>query len=230
VGSEQQLVERFNEDLSALMERIGSSEPQFVLDKLEIVRSRLVELKQRNIVKINHSAMELLVACSLIREGYDIVVEQALGGNLICDLYGTKGEGSLIVEVETGYTPPDHALDPLTYNRSRTASKISRYSSFANKFALGTPPFNLLPVDPIFLKSPRLRTPAEMHRIKKLCDYYYSQPPVSFDEIQNARLHSVYLIDVDNARVEQVDPEAYIEFLSRTPYLHAMNGKAQEEK
>lgn len=223
-------MERFNEDLSTLMERMKSDQSPFVLDKLERVRSRLVELKQRNIVKINHSAMELLVACSLISDGYDVIVEQAVEGNLICDLYATKGEGSLIVEVETGYTPPDHALDPLTYNRSRTASKISRYSSFANKFALGTPPINILPVDPIFLKSPRLRKPAEIYQIKKLCDNYYSQPPVSFDEIQNARLHSIYIIDVDNAKVEQIDPETYLEFLSRTPYLHATNGKRQEEK
>ena len=214
-------MERFNEDLSALIERIRPNQPALVLEKLERVRTRLVELKQRNIVKINHSAMELLVACSLIGEGYDVIVEQAVGGNLICDLYATKGEGSLIVEVETGYTPPDHALDPLTYNRSRTASKISRYSSFANKFALGTPPINILPVDPIFLKSPRLRKPAEIYHIKKLCDSYYSQPPVSFDEIQNARLHAIYMIDVDKAKVVQIDPEAYMEFLSRTPYLHA---------
>jgi hypothetical protein len=223
-------VERFNEDLSTLMERIKSNQPPFVLDKLERVRSRLIELKQRNIVKINHSAMELLVASSLITEGYDVIVEQAVEGNLICDLYATKGEGSLIVEVETGYTPPDHALDPLTYNRSRTASKISRYSSFANKFALGTPPINLLPVDPIFLKSPRLRKPAEIYHIKKLCDNYYSQPAVSFDEIQNARLHSIYIIDVDDAKIEQIDPETYVEFLSRTPHLHTMNGKGHEEK
>ena len=223
-------MERFNEDLSTLMERIKSNQPPFVLDKLERVRSRLIELKQRNIVKINHSAMELLVASSLITEGYDVIVEQAVEGNLICDLYATKGEGSLIVEVETGYTPPDHALDPLTYNRSRTASKISRYSSFANKFALGTPPINLLPVDPIFLKSPRLRKPAEIYHIKKLCDNYYSQPAVSFDEIQNARLHSIYIIDVDDAKIEQIDPETYVEFLSRTPHLHTMNGKGHEEK
>jgi len=230
VSSEQRLVDRFNEDLSTLMEKIRSSQPRFVVDKLESVRSRLVELKQRNIVKINHSAMELVVASSLIREGYDVVVEQDLGGNLICDLYATKGEGSLIVEVETGYTPPDHALDPLMYNRSRTVSKISRYSSFANKFALGTPPVNILPVDPIFLKSPRLRTPAEMYHIKKLCDNYYSQPPVSFDEIQNARLHSIYMIDVDDATVQQVDPEAYVEILSRLPRPHLINSKGQQER
>jgi hypothetical protein len=222
-------VEKFNDDLSTLIERIKLNQPRLALDKLERVRSRLVELKQRNVVKINHSAMELLVACSLISEGYDVNVEQTLEGSLVCDVYAAKGEGSLIVEVETGYTPPDHALDPVTYNRSRTASKISRYSSFANKFALGTPPINILPVDPIFVKSPRLRKPAEIYHIKKLCDNYYSQPAVSFDEVQNARLHSIYIIDVDNARVEQIDPETYLEFLSHTPYLHAMNPKGQVE-
>lgn len=202
------------------MERIAASEPQFILEKLDGVRSRLVELKQLKIVKINHSVMELLVACSLIREGYEVTVEQELGNNLICDLYATKGRDNMIVEVETGYVPPDHALDPLTYNRSRTVSKISRYSHFANKFALCTLPFNIMPVDPIFLKSPRLRTLAEMCHIKKLCDNYYSQPPVSFDEIQAARLNAVYLIDVDNASVEQLDPETYVGFLSSTPYVH----------
>jgi len=226
-GSRAAGVERFNDDLSTLMERIGSSEPQFIMDKLDRVRSRLVQLKQRKIVKINHSAMELLVARSLIKEGYEVIVEHELGGNLICDLYATKGGGSMIVEVETGYTPPDHALDPLTYNLSRTASKVSRYSHFANKFALGTLPINIMLVDPIFLKSPSLRTPAEMYSIKKLCDNYYSQPPVSFDEIQNARLHSVYLIDVDNASVEQFDPETYLEFLSHAPYLVTKNWKAR---
>jgi len=191
------------------------------MNKLEQVRLRLVELKQRNVVKISHSAMELLVACYLIADGYNVVVEKALEDNLVCDLYATKGDGALIVEVETGYTPPDHALDPLTYNRSRIASKISRYSSFANKFALGTPPISILPMDLVFLKSPRLRTPAEIYRIKKLCDNYYSQPPVSYDEIQNARIHCIYMIDVDNASVEQVDPEAYIEFLSHVPFPSA---------
>ena len=202
------------------MERIAVSEPQYILEKLDRVRIRLVELKQLKIVKINHSVMELLVACSLIREGYDVIVERELGDNLICDLYATKAGGSIIVEIETGYVPPDHALDPLTYNQSRTASKISRYSHFANKFALATLPFNIMPVDPIFLKSPRLRTLAEMYHVKKLCDNYYSQPPVSFDEIQTARLHGVYLIDVDNASAEQLDPETYVEFLSSAPYPH----------
>lgn len=43
-------MERFNDDLSTLIERIGSNQPQVVLGRLEKVRSKLVELKQRNMV------------------------------------------------------------------------------------------------------------------------------------------------------------------------------------
>jgi hypothetical protein len=46
--------------------------------------------------------------------------------------------------------------------------------------------------------------------VKSLCDLYYKSPPVALDEVENARLHSIYLIDVDNAAVQEVDPETYV--------------------
>lgn len=210
-------MERFGEDLLAVMERIGAQQPPFVIQKLEKVWSRLLELKKRNMVKINHSVMELLTARSLILEGYDVTVEYPLGGNLVCDLHATKGSGTLILEIETGYVPPDHALDPLTYNRARVASKISRYNSYANKFTLGTPPTNILQIAHLFLKPPSLRRPEDIYPMKKLCDTYYSEPPVEFEDIRNARLHAIYIIDVDGLEVRQLDPEAYIDSVSNAP-------------
>jgi hypothetical protein len=210
-------VERFNEDLSVLMERVTAHQPNSVVDALEKVRLRLLELKQRNMVKINHSVMELLTAWSLVVEGYDVTVEYPVAGDLVCDLLAAKGDGNVIVEIETGYIPPDHALDPVTYSRARIASKISRYSSYANKFALGTSPTNLLQIDDVFMKPPRLRKPEELTAIKRLCDKYYSAPPVEVEEIRNSRLHAIYIIDVDNARVRQLDPEGYRDALSTVP-------------
>jgi hypothetical protein len=210
-------VERFNEDLSVLMEQVTAHQPDSVVNALEKVRVRLLELKQRNMVKINHSVMELLTAWSLVVEGYDVTVEYPVAGDLVCDLLAAKGDGNVIVEIETGYIPPDHALDPVTYSRARIASKISRYSSYANKFALGTSPTNLLQIDDVFMKPPRLRKPEELTAIKRLCDKYYSAPPVEVEEIRNSRLHAIYIIDVDNARVRQLDPEGYRDALSTVP-------------
>jgi hypothetical protein len=210
-------VERYNEDLSVLMERITAHQPNSVVSTLEKVRARLLELKQRNMVKINHSVVELLTAWFLVVEGYDVTIEHPVAGDLVCDVYATKGDGKVIVEIETGYIPPDHALDPLTYSRARIASKISRYSSYANKFVLGTPPTNLLQIDDVFLKPPRLRKPEELSAIKRLCDRYYSAPPVQVEEIRNSRLHAVYVIDVDNVRVKQFDPDGYRDAVSSAP-------------
>jgi len=128
-------------------------------------------------------------------------------------VYAKKGDGSFIVEIETGFTPPEHALDPLAYYVSRIASKISRYSQFASKFALATPPVSILPIPEIFLNPPRNRKAAEIKRVKELCDKYYKNPPISVDEIQNARLHAIYIINIDDANVNELDPEAYQELI-----------------
>ncbi|MEM1990763.1 MAG: hypothetical protein QW782_09080, partial [Candidatus Bathyarchaeia archaeon] len=60
-------------------------------------------------------------------------------------------------------------------------------------------------------KPPRYRTQSEIKEIKNLCDLYYSNPPVNFDEIKNARLHAIYVIDIDKGLVRETDPNTYLE-------------------
>ncbi len=206
-------LEKFTRDVSDVAFKACVNEDQIVLQRVNFVKQRLIDLYKRNLVKINHSVMEIVCAKYLIKHGYDVDVERQLSDTLVCDVYATKGDGSFIVEIETGFTPPEHALDPLGYYISRIASKISRYSQFATKFALATPPVSVLPIPEIFMKAPRNRKVAEIKRIKELCDKYYKNPPISTGEIQNARLHSVYIISVDDANVNELDPEAYQELI-----------------
>jgi hypothetical protein len=154
--------------------------------------------------------MELVCAKYLIQKAYEVQLEYRLNEILTCDLYGIKGMGNLIVEVETGFIPPENALAPLTYASARLASKIIRYSSFAGKFALGVPPHYILPFPTTLAKPPRNRSDQEIAQIKKLCDAYYQKPPVASEEIRNARMQDIYIIDVDRARVQEIDPEAYL--------------------
>jgi hypothetical protein len=211
--------EKFNEDINTLLERISENEDIRVKSELERISDRLVKLYRRNLVKINHSVMELLCAKHLILKGYYVDVEHQLSDMLVCDLFGVRGEGKLIIEIETGYTPPDHALDPSTYNRARIASKIARYSAFSDKFGLGTLPTNILQIPGVFQKPPSHREADEILEVKALCDKYYKKPPVSFDEIKNARLHAIYIIDVDEALVREIDPEAYIDEVLKIPFI-----------
>lgn len=185
--------------------------------KLNSLKDQLVHLHEKNMVKINHSVMELVCARYLILAGYDVEVERFLDG-ISCDIYAIKGLGSLIVEVETGFVPPDHALDPFTYCKARIVSKITRYSGFAEKFALAAPPYYIIPIPQVLIKPPRYRTEKEMKDIKSLCDLYYHNPPVSPAEIKNARLHTVYVVDVDKVEVKETDPVNYIERCEQFAY------------
>ena len=202
--------EKFEEDLIFMLSKLGQGMQEERRDKLNRLKDRLMQLHKANMVKINHSVMELVCAKYLILKGYDAIVEHPLDGGLTCDLYATKGYGSLIVEIETGFIPPDHALDPTTYLLARIAGKIVRYSDYADKFALGIPPYYILQIPQAFSISPRQRKTEDLERIESLCDLYYQNPPVSLEEVKNARLHVIYIIDVDDATIEEISPETYV--------------------
>lgn len=202
--------DKFKEDLEFLFSKLGHDMQGKGKKSLGRLKDRLIELQKINVVKINHSVMELVCAKHLILKQYDVKVEHQMGESLTCDLYGSKGYGSLIVEIETGFIPPEHALDPSRYISARIASKIIRYSNYASKFALGTPPHYVLPIPHVLLVPPRQRTLENLQTIKSLCDLYYQEPPVSLEEVKNARLHVIYVIDVDKASVQEVDPETYL--------------------
>jgi len=170
-----------------------------------------VKLYRKNLVKINHSALELVCARSLVDAGYSVKVEHRLDRALICDVIGTRGDGPLIVEIETGFIPPEAALEPSAYARSRIASKVARYSRFAGKFALGTTPSYVLDLPEFFVKPPRERSLTEAERIKALTDVRYNEPPISIEELMHARVHMIFVIDVDSASTQEVDPETYVD-------------------
>jgi len=190
---------------------MSAGEPEEIVERMNFVKNRLIELYMRNLVKINHSSMELVCAKHLIHYGYKVDVEKQLTDILICDLYAEKGDGAAIVEIETGFIPPEHALDPLSYYAARIASKIARYSKHANQFVLATPPVSILPIPTLFRRPPRDRRPSEIKKVKVLCDKYYKNPPVTEDEILNGRLHITYIINIDAGKVVEMDIDSYFE-------------------
>lgn len=207
----------FEEDLNVLFSRLRIGLNRFESENLKNLMDKLVSLHGKRLVKINHSVMELVCAKYLIVAGYNVDLERVLD-SISCDIYATKGLGTLIVEVETGFVPPEHALDPLTYCKARITSKITRYSNYAEKFALAAPPHYVMWMPKALTKPPRYRTEDEVKEIKALCDLYYSNPPVSLDEIRNARLHTIYILDVDNALVRETDPRDYLERTNKMTY------------
>jgi hypothetical protein len=201
---------KFERDLSILVNKLSDSESKHVAREIDRLKSDLVLLHKKHLVKINHSVMELICAKYLILSDYYVDVERNLDG-LSCDIYASKGLGNMIVEVETGFVPPEHALDPLTYIKARIVSKITRYSNYAEKFCLAIPSHYILWIHQALVETPHNRTAKEIKEIKSLCDLYYSNPPIKNEEIINARIHTVYIVDVDNVEIRETEPAFFVE-------------------
>jgi hypothetical protein len=201
---------KFEEDLDSLSNKLCHGENEYISNEIKRLKKRLISLHKTNLVKINHSIMELVCAKYLILADYYVDLERVLDG-ISCDVYALKGFGSLIIEIETGYIPPEHASDPSTYIKARVASKITRYSSYAHKFCLAIPVHYIMNIHTALIKPPRERTEKEIKEVKMLCDLYYSNPPVSIKEIRNAKIHTIYILDVDNLIVKETEPSTYAE-------------------
>ena len=204
-------VEKFQDDVYSITELLSEHLSPELIPKLNFVRQNLIEYYKKNLVKINHSVLELICAAELISHGFSVDVEKSISDVLVCDLFGKKGDGTSIIEIETGFTPPEHALDTVDYYAARIVSKIARYSKHCGKFSLATPVVNILPISEIFLLPPNTRKPEDIEKLKQLCDRFYKNPQIKLDDIQNAHIHSVYLINTDKGFAKEMDPESYIQ-------------------
>ena len=205
----QSIGNKFIQDLDSVIKKFEDELSEKEYQKILRLREDLIEKQSKRQVKINHSVMEIICAKHLIKNGFDVDIEHELT-SLSTDIYAKKGYGSLIIEVETGFVPPDHALDPMGYLKGRITSKITRYSAYANKFILATTPYYIMQIPSSLIKPPRFRTPEEVEYLKDLCDKYYTNPPVSLEEIRNARLHSIYVVDVDNISIREWEVNEYM--------------------
>jgi len=202
--------EYFEKDMDLLIERMRDFVDQNVLNGLIEIRNKLVDMSKKLLVKINHSVMEVLVARHLLERGFIVDVEHSLGNNIICDVYGEKGEVVHIVEVETGFVPPENALDPVTYWNIRVAAKIARYSIFSHKFSLAVPPYHILKIPEIFLEHPENRSYDSLLKLKSLVDMYYKNPPVSIDELRKAHLETIIIVNVDRLETNELTLSSYM--------------------
>ena len=204
-------LEKFSNDVNNMTKKLSENLTENDLPKLNHVRQQLIGMYKKNLVKINHSILELICANNLISRGYSVEVEKNISDILVCDIYAKKGGGNTIIEIETGFTPPEHAMDTIDYFSARIMSKIARYSKHCSKFSLATPVVGVLPISKIFLLPPSARNKDEVIKIKELCDRYYKNPVVQYDDILNAHLHSVYLINIDKGFAKELDPQGYVE-------------------
>jgi len=204
-------LKKFSNDIFEMSEKLSKNLKENDVPKLNYVGQQLIGMYKKNLVKINHSILELICASNLISRGFIVEVEKDVSDILVCDIFAKKGGGNNIIEIETGFTPPEHAMDTIDYFSARIMSKIARYSQHCSKFSLATPVVGLLPISKIFLLPPNARKKEDVQKIKDLCDRYYKNPPIEYDDILNAHLHSIYLINIDKGFAKELDPQGYVD-------------------
>ena len=204
-------LKKFQNDVFEMSEKLSKNLKENDISKLNYVREQLIRMYKKNLVKINHSILELICASTLISRGYAVEVEKDVTDILVCDIFAKKGDGNTIIEIETGFTPPEHAMDTIDYFSARIMSKIARYSQHCSKFSLATPAVGILPIPKIFLLPPNARKKEDVQKIKDLCDRYYKNPSINYDDILNAHLHSIYLINIDKGFAKELDPQGYVD-------------------
>jgi len=210
------------EDVELTLQRLKERLEPSGFRSLEGLAAKLRELALRRVVSSNHTIMELVVAAHLLSKGYEVDVEHPLAPNLVCDVYAVREGESLIVEVETGFVPPENSVDPLAYRLARELSKVARYSRYADYFAMAVPPFHILQLPSLIFLPPEERKRWGVERLKGLIDAYYSKPPVELEELLTARLHYVYLVIVDTLElIELTAREYFTTFIERPAALLA---------
>ena len=233
---------KFSRDMERLMDRLRPKTEQEVMQELSVICETLIDLNKRRLVKINHSVLEVVLSKYLIEQGYQVKVEHPLNrGSLSADILAKrvrekqsniqentthsekkpiedkvsrKGE-TLLVEVETGFVPPEGALSPGLYRQVRIATKIARYSGHAHKFGLATPNYHVVQVPNVLLSPPEIRSDDELEELKALCDSYYYSPPIPLETLAKVELDAIYILDVDFDDVIPCTPDQYLETVLR---------------
>ena len=75
-------LEKFQNDVAQMTDKLSKNLDKSNLSKLNFVREQLIEMYKKNLVKINHSILELICASTLISRGYAVEVEKNISEKL----------------------------------------------------------------------------------------------------------------------------------------------------
>jgi hypothetical protein len=179
-----------------------------------------------------HHKMTLICAYKLIEAGYTPKVEWWINKEeyrskldyekLICDIFASKKDETIVIEVETKYyfDPRRIVLDPYQNYRglTRIVGKIARYSHYSDEFGLavikkGTKESheydeykNKIPlrIPKTLIDKPDERNIDDINFLKKIVDKEYRKPKIPLDKIMKAKIDFIYVVDLDECEAEKI--------------------------
>jgi hypothetical protein len=175
--------------------------------ELEQVLKKIISLHKVGVLNINHSVLELITAGYLINEGYKVYVEVEMAGG-VADLYAIKGI-DLVIEVETGYVPPNNAVNAEEFLMGRLALKTARYSNVAHGFYIAVPSFYIPPIPSELLLKPDERNEEENRRIMSLIRRYTKAPDITLSDVKNSKIDGIITINSKELELKLIDVRSF---------------------
>jgi hypothetical protein len=167
-----------------------------VLDVLEL------EVSRGGIARY-HAMLQFLVALDLHRRGFDVSVEEPVDGGFKADVYAEGPTGRVIVEIETGYVPPDRMYELEGFLEAKVAFKAVAYSFYTDLFVVATPSHMSLSIPEELLKPIESRSVEDVIAIRELA--------LRYDRVKASRI-------LWRAHASRVDGVAYINVSDRRVY------------
>ncbi len=189
-------LEKLRKTLEEVVERLP------IRVKVDDIVSRLLEAHSRSPRGPLHSVIQLIVAAHLRSMGYKVEVEHRIPPDLTCDVYAEK-ESTMIVEVETGYTPPHSATRPRQYLMARILHKVLRYSQYADKIAIAVPEHYNPPIPPQLLEPPHKRSPQQLVQLASLLP---AKKATHLPLLQQAKIDYIIIVNVDECTLKISPP------------------------
>ncbi|MCY0874484.1 MULTISPECIES: hypothetical protein [Acidianus] len=178
------------------------------LPQIDEIYKRLIDFHKLGFVNITHSALELIVAAYLIKEGFKVSVEHESNGKII-DVYAIKGI-DVGIEVETGFVPPSFAGKQEDFLMSRMALKIARYSNLASQFYIAVPSYYIPPVPVELLKDKEKRSEDEIRNLMRLIRKYHNSLDVNLLSLKSAKIDGIIIINTTDLKLKIFDYEDFL--------------------
>ncbi len=205
-----------NSKYRSLRERLKELENDLDEYKTRGLRNVERHLEMSN-VSMLHADLQLILSKHLIKDGYRALVESPIK-SFICDIVALRDSEKFNIEIETGlYNIRDRDFNMeamIREKRARTISKAARYSHLSYSFGFGVPPNYSIQMPREFSRLPEERRNDKIAELKGICDAYYRNPPISYEQIKNAVVDFIFIIDPINSTVTKKSTKDYIEACS----------------
>lgn len=197
--------DRIIKDLELIYEKVSDCYGNN--SNLEEIYRKLLGLSKIGILNVNHSVLQLILSGYLLSKGFRVYVEVEVQGGVM-DIYAIKVK-DLGIEVETGYVPPNNAINAEEFLMSRISLKTAKYSNMVSEFYIAVPSFYIPPIPRELLLDPNERNEEEVRNLMRLIRKYSKTPDITINDVKTSKINGIIIVNTKNMKINIIDNKSF---------------------